>query len=147
MNFFYILLGLVATAAAVDIRFTNSQTCNGWYAACANINPGVCCSLNTATMAIEYAAVPNTWFLRKSGYTEENCNHLISEIVSFGSLCDFNLAGYKSGRYVFSGMKLARSPSDDTTSEDCQRVDTFVLEDGSKYTISDLSDSQVDYLV
>jgi hypothetical protein len=147
MKFFYPLLGLIATATAVDIRFTNSPSCDGWYAACSNINPGICCSIAQSTRAIEFAAVPSTWFLRKTGYLAENCVGFLSEHITRGGYCDSNPRRYQSARYEFFNEKLARSPGTGDISEDCQRVDTFVLEDGTKYPISQLNDGEVTYLV
>lgn len=147
MKFSYTLLSLIATATAVDIRFTDNQSCNGWFAACSNINPGICCSIATFVKAVEFAAVPSSWTLRKSGFNGENCNNLIAELVSQGSFCFTDLRGFRSARYSFVSKKLARSPSDVPTSEECQKVDTFVLEDGTKYPIDHLSDEQIQYLV
>ncbi|KAL3295417.1 hypothetical protein RB213_015752 [Colletotrichum asianum] len=43
-----ILLGLVATASAIDIRAHIGSSCAGAYVACVNINPNVCCSFSSS---------------------------------------------------------------------------------------------------
>jgi hypothetical protein len=147
MKFFCILLGLIASATAVDIRFADG--CDGWYAACSNINPGICCSLAGATRFLQIVAVPSNWHIRGSGFLLENCNNFLSDADGRGNLCFGHERFFSSGRYSFVPGKLARSPGtgDITTSGECQRADTFALEDGTKYPISQLNDGEVNYLV
>lgn len=152
MKFFYVLIGLMTTATAVDIRFTNSLSCNGWYAACSNINPGICCSIAASTLKINVAAVPSNWIVRAFGFLLSNCESSLGQWDNRGDLCVGHERRLSSARYQILPAKLARGSGTGeittrTTGEECQRVDTFTLEDGTKYPINHLNDGEVQYLV
>lgn len=61
MHFSSLLLGLAATASAIDIRGHALDSCNGSYRACTNINPRVCCifseSASSGRVSVDVVAV------------------------------------------------------------------------------------------
>ena len=64
-----------------------------------------------------------------------------------GNLCVSNSRRYSSGKYWFNGKKARDVIEVGAEGEQCQRPDTFVLEDGTEYGIVGLDDGQIGYLV
>lgn len=58
MHFSSLLLGLAATASAIDIRGHALDSCNGSYRACTNINPRVCCIFSEYVFQTLYRSQP-----------------------------------------------------------------------------------------
>jgi hypothetical protein len=56
MHFTHFLLGFVASASAIDVYFHNSGDCSGAASVCTGINPNICCTSNSPTVA--YRGVP-----------------------------------------------------------------------------------------
>jgi hypothetical protein len=53
---------------------------------------------------------------------------------------------FAAGKYWFNGKKMARAEG--AADEECQRVDTFILEDGTKYPVpADMDDARIEYFV
>jgi hypothetical protein len=138
-----ILLSLITAATAIDIRF--QEACDGgWSASCANINPGVCCSITGSTPIVLFAAVPN-WNVETFASPYNDCSRKdVSHDIVHGDKCFHDyVKHFASGVYHIVNKKMAR----DEVEQPCQRVDTFYVEDGTKYSLTDLEDGQIRYLV
>jgi hypothetical protein len=112
-----------------------------------NINPNICCTSSIPTTWIFFANVPSEWYIQKAGYVLANCDDRpFFSSGSRGDECEFFDRRFAAGRYWFNSKKMARAEG--AAGEECQRVDTFVLEDGSKYPIpADMDDARIEYFV
>ena len=145
----YLLLGLAATAAAIDIRFRYGDTtgnCGGDYVACVNANPNFCCTSNDRySGTVTFNAVPSDWTLTGSGYRGRGCE--VRQFQAIGRGQDFCLGhvgpSYSGAFYVFGAAKRAENQE----CEGEQRVNQLGLEDGTIYDIGDLSDDEIDEMV
>lgn len=71
MLFPQVLLGLAATAAAIDIRYHFTNNCGGNFVECVNINPDRCCAASAVSLG--FVAIPSNWRIRCRGWRGGNC--------------------------------------------------------------------------
>ncbi|KAI8175814.1 hypothetical protein K4K54_004980 [Colletotrichum sp. SAR 10_86] len=130
-----ILLGLAATASAIDIRAHIGSSCAGAYVACVNINPNVCCSFSSSgssgRSSISVVAVretsfsqltkvselmngdqiPSNWRIRAEAYTGGGCSFTGGQYDSNGgtTIClPYTTRGDRTGgKYWFLNRKRA----------------------------------------
>ncbi|RYP08895.1 hypothetical protein DL764_001605 [Monosporascus ibericus] len=147
MLFPQILLGLVATASAIDIYLHVGGGCGGNSVVCTNINPNTCCSGSSVEIfpSVGFRGIPTFWNLQCRGHTGANCAGLreIQTAQNTNFVC-LNNGGFSGGGYGFNGRKR-----DDCASGGCttyQKADTLLLEDGGKYNIADLEDAPLTQL-
>ncbi|KAK4126753.1 hypothetical protein N657DRAFT_668789 [Parathielavia appendiculata] len=149
MHFSHVLLGLVASASAIDVYFHGSSDCSGGAAVCTGINPNVCCTGNSVSVA--YRGVPTNWHINAQGYSGGGCG-------SPKWLADINGQTWycmtPNSRYNYTGSRywfVSRRRAEDTCDSNCTesvKPDTLVLADGAtKYDIVGLDDAKVEELL
>jgi hypothetical protein len=139
-----LILSLASSATAISIRF-GGQCYNPTTVGCEDLNPGICCFVSPNRLSATLVAVPNEWNVRYDGYGDTNCQNskfTVSRIPGT-TPCQARDGGFGSAAYFFNSRKLVRKEE----GQECQRVDTFYAEDGSKYGISHLDDAGIQYLV
>ncbi|TDZ65271.1 putative secreted protein [Colletotrichum trifolii] len=160
MYFSSLLLTLAATVSAIDIRAHSGDNCSGGYAACANINPNVCCVFsNSATSgraSIAVAAIPTNWRIRAGAYTGGGCSFFGGERDSNGAttIClPYTTRGDRTGgKYWFLNRKRADDqscPAEQPGVGKCEAVvkpNLLVLDDGTEYDIAGLAEDKVEEL-
>ncbi|KAL2193893.1 hypothetical protein P885DRAFT_44434 [Corynascus similis CBS 632.67] len=125
MHFSHYILGLVASASAIDVYFHNSGDCSGAAAVCTNLNPNDCCTGNSPTLA--YRGVPTNWHINAEGYSGGGCG-------SPKWLADLNGSSWVC--------------MTENTCKESVKPDTLVLADGiTKYDIVGLDEAKVDELL
>jgi hypothetical protein len=152
-----IMLALATAASAIDIRFFGEAHCkNGVGLACNGMQPGGCCGgqRQDGWAALSVGAIPSNWDIYSRAYTGEGCNNrdLLNQFRNEGrtDVCHGDNRHYKSGLYRFAGKKMIRGmemADRDVAPEECEKPNTLYFADDSSYTISDLTDTQVEELV
>ena len=138
-----VLLSLVATAAAVDIRAYTGEGCRGGYAAWVNTQPGKCYGqAGNIYRSIGFAAIPIGWNLNTMAYDGSFCSREIGRIASQGRT-DTCHSGppYSGAKYVFIGKKrqvAAAAAPIDADSTECNGPEALVFEDGTQFDIQGL---------
>ncbi|KAL2066243.1 hypothetical protein VTL71DRAFT_2314 [Oculimacula yallundae] len=151
-----ILLGLVAAASAVDLRFYRASTCSGDdYMSCSNFQPNYCCQQSTIPprVRLTFEPIPSEWRLVTKGYTGGRCTNQASLIRSNGAtkVCMANGGGFTGGGYAFVGgpggkwddLSIA---GEGAAQSECLRPDTLV-EAGVEYSTKDLPQAEYEALV
>ncbi|KAH8840853.1 hypothetical protein MCOR27_003755 [Pyricularia oryzae] len=158
MHFSSLLLGLAATASAIDIRGHALDSCNGSYRACTNINPRVCCifseSASSGRVSVDVVAIPTNWRISAQSWTGGACR-FIGTLGSSGgsrSIClpYTNRGDRTGGHYWFNSLK--RSVDDSCPAEQpgggkCDagvQPDVIGLADGTEYSIAGLSADKIE---
>ncbi|KAG6362400.1 hypothetical protein INS49_010630 [Diaporthe citri] len=131
MHFTPILLGLVASASAIDIGFHVGWDCSGAASVCTAINPNICCVASLASSA-RVSWVPVEWNINAQGFG--------------GGGCSWNKDDYTGVYYWFVGRKRGEL-EEDRNCTGSVKPDTLVLADGTtKYNIVGLDDAKVEEL-
>lgn len=146
MHFTQVLLGLVASASAIDVYFHNSGDCSGAAAVCTGINPNFCCTGDSPTLA--YRGVPTNWAINAYGFSNGGCGSpkWTSTIRGDSYLCMVvnSRPNYTGTYYTFANRRRAEN----TECEGSVAPDTLVLADGTtKYDIVGLDQAKVEELV
>jgi hypothetical protein len=146
MHVTQVLLGLVASASAVDIYFHGSSDCSGAAAVCRNANPNFCCTGNSPSVA--YRGVPTNWHLNAQGFSGGGCStpKWLADIrgTSYYCMTPNSRDNYSDSYYWF----VSRKRAEESTCEGSAKPDTLVLADGvTKYDIVGLDDAKVEELV
>jgi hypothetical protein len=146
MHFSHVLLGLIASASAIDVYFHNSGDCSGAATVCTGINPNVCCTGNSPTVA--YRGVPTNWHLNAQGFSGGGCGSVkwSADIngVNWYCMTVNSRPNYTGSYYWFASRRRA----EDSTCSESVKPDTLVLADGTtKYDIVGLDDAKVEELV
>ncbi|GAB1314551.1 hypothetical protein MFIFM68171_04761 [Madurella fahalii] len=129
MHSSHILLGLVASASAIDIFFHNPNDCSSAATVCTGIDPNICCTGNSVTLA--YQGVPTNWHINAQGFSSGGCG-------SPKWLADLN------GQSSFVNLRSAEN----SNCTESVKPDTLVLADGTtKYDIVELDDVKVEELL
>ena len=145
----YLLLGLAATAAAIDIRFhygDDQGKCEAAYTACVGSSARNCCVYGgTYASTASVVAVPSAWTITANGYRGRGCE--VQQFQGIGRGKDVCLGhvgpSYSGAFYYFGGKKR----DEDQKCEGEQRVNQLGLEDGTIYDIVGLSDNEIDEMV
>ncbi|KAI8242818.1 hypothetical protein K4K57_012565 [Colletotrichum sp. SAR 10_99] len=156
-----ILLGLAATASAIDIRAHVGDNCAGGYTACVGINPNVCCSFSSSASSgraklMDGEQIPSNWRIRAEAYTGGGCSFTGGQRDSNGAttIClPYTTRGDRTGgKYWFLNRKRADDlscPAEQPGAGKCEAVvkpDVLGLADGTAYNIADLADEKVQEL-
>lgn len=144
MQILPILLGLAATAAAIDARLYYNSGCSGSGVQCGGLNPDTCCPAgNNDFGSVEFRFIPLDWTIEARGHSGGNCNNLQERgyPTRVDSIC-LNLGPFSGAGYGFRGKKRGESGY-----TDCAKHDTLFTEDGINYKIADLDDDTVAKLV
>jgi hypothetical protein len=157
MQYLQILLGLATAVSAIDLRFFAQGGCRGSYMVCTNWNPNVCCgSDNIRYTSIGFAAIPTSWRIETRAYVNGRCNTLAVLVPTQGRMdvCLNEPSGFarlSGAGYGFLSKKrgpvgeLEQCSAGECTSS--QSPDTLVLDDGTKYAITDITKPLLDELV
>jgi len=146
MHFSHVLLGLVASASAIDVYFHNSNNCSGAATICRGLNPNVCCAATSATVA--YRGVPTNWRLDADGFSNGGCTtpkwRTEFKGQTWACMGISSRQDYTGSLYWFVNRKRA----EDRTCKETVKPDTLVLADGvTQYDIVGLDDAKVAELV
>ncbi|KAL2138912.1 hypothetical protein VTI28DRAFT_6044 [Corynascus sepedonium] len=146
MYFSHYILGLVASASAIDVYFHNSGDCSGAAAVCTNLNPNDCCTGNSPTLA--YRGVPTNWHINAEGYSGGGCGSpkWLADLNGSNWVCMTvnSRENYTGARYWF----VSRRRAEENTCKESVKPDTLVLADGiTKYDIVGLDEAKVDELL
>ncbi|TLD27047.1 hypothetical protein PspLS_04319 [Pyricularia sp. CBS 133598] len=152
MRFSSLVLGLAATASAIDIRGHDQDVCRGGYVACVNVDPNVCCTFG-GKASIWVAAIPSAWRIRAQSSTGGGCTYLATEGDNNGTqdIClAYTSRGLRTGaRYWFLNRKRAEDETCPAAQPDGGKCEASVkpnvlgLADGTEYNIEGLSDEKV----
>ncbi|KPA39617.1 hypothetical protein FLAG1_07515 [Fusarium langsethiae] len=150
-----VILGLVATVAAIDIRFYtygHGACFEGPWIGFANVNPGVYCVPADNNANIFWAtaglhAIPKGWRILGRGYSNSRCKELQMQYArgkgNGADLClPHNGHSLKSAKYNFIQDGQKRDVKDEEC-KDRAKASELGLGDGSVYDISNMSDEDV----
>ncbi|KAK4042046.1 hypothetical protein C8A01DRAFT_14300 [Parachaetomium inaequale] len=145
----HVLLGLVASAAAIDVEFHSGSDCGGGATICTGLEPNACCTGNSPSVAYRY--VPREWTLNAEGYSGGGCYTIVWRTEFRGQ--DYACMGIASREY-YSGSYywfVNRRRAEEASNRNCTqsvKPDTLLLADGvTKYDIVGLDDAKVEELV
>jgi len=160
------ILGFIAAAIAIDIRFMDNQYCNGWGVGCADMPPNQCCYVPgecpmNCTQAIGYSFVPYNWEVTLHGSKDTNCDEEVvqsyttewskfedNRYICLSYLRHTRGSIYRSGKYTFGRHKASDGTfTDGSNTQDCKRVDTLYLANGTNYAIDHMGDDAMENLV
>ena len=146
MHFSHLLLGLVASASAIDVYFHESNDCSGAATICTGLSPNLCCTGNSPTVA--YRGVPTNWQLNAQGMSGGGCRtpKWLAEFRGQSWVCMAisSRENYTGSYYWF----VSRRRAEETSCTESVKPDTLVLADGvTKYDIVGLDDGKVEELV
>ncbi|KAF9873052.1 hypothetical protein CkaCkLH20_09562 [Colletotrichum karsti] len=161
MYFSSLLLGLAATASAIDLRAHPNDGCTGSYSACVNLNPNVCCSFSSSSTSgkatIAVVAIPSNWRIRAESWTGGGCRFTGGSLDSGGSttIClPYSTRGDRTGgSYFFLSRKRANDescPAEQPGAGKCEAVvkpNVVGLADGTEYGIAGLTDEKIQELM
>ncbi|KAI1843954.1 hypothetical protein JX265_013430 [Neoarthrinium moseri] len=146
-----ILLGLVATVSAIDIRlYTNGNNCGGANFFSQNANPDFCCSgvdINVYP-SVGFHAIPTDWVLQCHGHANGRCNDL-RQVLTARNTQDVCLTSgpFSGGGYGFTSRKRLNGATEAcATTEGCTKhvkPDMLELEDGTLYRIAGIDDASL----
>ena len=146
MHFTQILLGFFASASAIDIYFHNSGDCSGSASVCTGVNPNICCTGDSPTVA--YRGVPTNWHLNAQGFSGGGCGDpkWLGDLNGVDWYCmSVNSRDHYTGSYYWF---VSRRRAEETNCTESVKPDTLVLADGTtKYDIVGLDDAKVQELV
>lgn len=153
MMYAQIILGLVATASAIDTYFHLGNNCDGPAIVCTGLNPGICCTASVSN-SLGYRGIPTDWVITAEAFFGSGCG------ISAGSQTARNtnfLCFHRSltgTRYRFSSKKRGEAGIEASTCSDAdepctssQKANELVLLDGTRYNIVDLEEGALDELV
>ncbi|RYP21723.1 hypothetical protein DL765_002079 [Monosporascus sp. GIB2] len=127
MHYHGIILGLATAASAIDVYFhTTRSDCQG------------------AEDSIGFRGIPTNWFLEVRGYEGGGCRSVKTLDTAFQT--NFRCLGngpYTGASYIFRGKKRGAEAG----TKKCTLPDTLILDDGTKYSLVDMEDSQREELV
>ena len=160
MQYTLALLGLAASASAIDGYFFGASSCGGNSVVCSNMNPNSCCNAPSGWNAntVGYYGIPTNWRIQGTGYSSDNCIGPASVGSSGGSsfFCLGPVGRYlRSTDYTFVGKKRAAvadscatdAPAVGQGCQDPRNPDTLILADGAQFDIADLKDGLLNNLV
>jgi hypothetical protein len=153
------LLGLAATAAAIDLRFyVNSygRCYEGPWIGFAGINPGVCCvpsggnSAGTFFATVGIHAIPRGWTIRSRGYGNDKCRELPMQYAhgngDGSDLClNHNGNSFMSAKYEF--YDNSKRSDEELECKEKAKATEVGLMDGSVFSIADMDEEAVDKMV
>ncbi|KAH6646137.1 hypothetical protein BKA67DRAFT_696035 [Truncatella angustata] len=136
-----LLLGLFATASAIDIYLHFDSNCGGSNSAvCTNKNPDDCCAGSTGDIfpSVGFRGIPTDWQLQCRGHSGGNCNNLrqVSPAVNTNFVC-LNSGPFSGGGYSIVNGKRAEGANGGAS----HLPDTLLFGDGAKYNITDLEET------
>jgi hypothetical protein len=151
MHLSAVLLGLVASAAAIDVEFYGGSNCGGGaHTKCVGLAPNVCCAASAPSIAYRY--VPRDWTLNAEGYSGGGCRTLVWRTEFRGQ--DYACMGvasrefYSGSFYWFVNRRRGVEESGNRNCTETVKPDTLVLADGvTEYSIVGLDDAKVEELV
>ncbi|KAK4655979.1 hypothetical protein QC762_307225 [Podospora pseudocomata] len=150
MKFLATLLTLAASASAIDLYLHTDNNCGGSNALrCNGINPNTCCGTNangSPYQSVAVRGIQQGWNIQCRGYDNGQCNRLqtISGNNGGNFICNrSNGFRYSGVGYNFIGRKRA---IDSPLKPECQRPNALVLEDGSEFDLTGLSEEEFDAL-
>lgn len=138
------ILGLAATAAAIDARLYYNSGCSGSGVQCGGLNPDTCCPAgNNDFRSVEFRFIPLDWTIEARGHSGGNCNNLQERgyPTRVDSIC-LSLGPFSGAGYGFRNRKRGEAGY-----ADCTKRDSIFTEDGINYNIADLDDDTVAKLV
>ncbi|KAH8753619.1 hypothetical protein F5883DRAFT_719487 [Diaporthe sp. PMI_573] len=141
---FLALLGLAATAAAIDARLYYNRGCTGNGVQCGGLNPDTCCPAgNNDFGSVQFRFIPLDWRIEGRGHSGGNCNNLQERgyPTNVDSIC-LSLGPFSGAGYGFRGKKRSEAGY-----EDCVKRDSLFFEDGSTYNLADLDEDTVAELI
>ncbi|ETS80607.1 hypothetical protein PFICI_08136 [Pestalotiopsis fici W106-1] len=139
-----ILLGLAATAAAIDVYLFPGKGCKGNSGVCRGLNPGVCCPGGNGNDlgSVGFYGIPTAWRIDAKGHNGGQCANTIAQsFVSGTTWVCIDGSRYSGGSYVFWGKKRGEGESSDGA-----KLDAFLLEDGTELNIADLDENSISEL-
>lgn len=144
-----IILGLFATASALDIHLFLGRGCtdNITHVICEDASPGRCCSGSPVQIfpSIGFFGIVESWSLQCRGFAD-TCGRLMESQTASGVNFKCLEGGpFASTSYIFNGKK--RADGSDESCTEYQKPNTLVLGDGSKYNITDMEDAPLTELV
>ncbi|KAI1854676.1 hypothetical protein JX265_002316 [Neoarthrinium moseri] len=141
-----ILLGLAATASAIDAYFHLGGDCDGPATLCKDLNPGVCCT-SSGSNTVGYRGIPTDWRLSMTAYFGGGCSIVAytNPAVNTNYVCIRPFSGdppFTGTRYFFDSKKRA----EDEPCTSTQKPDELILADGTRYNIAGLEDNVLNQL-
>ncbi|KAK0648359.1 hypothetical protein B0T16DRAFT_388605 [Cercophora newfieldiana] len=140
-----LLLGLAATASAIDLY----MHVNGCYTnpalVCVNANPDRCCAGSVVDFfeTVSARAIPPEWAIQVRGHSGGECRGTreVSPARGVRDKCLSN-GDFSGVGYGFNARKRSPAPQEQCAAEggctSSQKPDFLLLEDGSKYSVVDL---------
>ncbi|KAH8595483.1 hypothetical protein B0O99DRAFT_511918 [Bisporella sp. PMI_857] len=146
MHYLSIILGFATAVSALDVYLHSTTTdCSGPTSlVCTNLNPNVCCGLNSGTVpSIGFRGILYDWYIECRGYEGGRCNVLktIETAYHTNFVCLKN-SPYTGAGYGFRGKKRGAA----AVAEECTPPDLLILENGEKYSLVGMEASQIDEL-
>lgn len=138
------ILGLAATAAAIDARLYYNRGCSGSGVQCGGLNPDTCCPAGGNDFgSVEFRFIPLDWTIEGRGHSGGNCNNLQERgyPTRVDSIC-LSLGPFSGAGYGFRNKKRGEAEY-----ADCVKRDSIFTEDGINYNIADLDEDTVAKLV
>ncbi|KAH6625726.1 hypothetical protein C7974DRAFT_377197 [Boeremia exigua] len=150
-----LVIALAASVSAIHIRLHAAADCTGAYLECDNVDPIVCCTDSSDWwLAARFFAIPRGWTLRTEVFTGRDCGKLLESWTATNNRdkCMGGMAtqgsAVQAGLYHFASVKGAvdeQSPAE--TGCTPQKPNVLALEDGQRYNISGMNDSQLQPLL
>lgn len=142
-----ILLGLVASAAAIDVYFHpgRSGQCDSGAVVYTNVNPDVCIENRNGPYyyTVSYQAVPKDWHITARTYSTPICSGNFRQAAELRGR-DYACLGYVgvaywSTKYRFGHWAKRDLDAEPAAVETRTRPDLLILADGTKYDLAALS--------
>lgn len=144
------ILGLAATATAVDSVFNLQQSCVGPTLVCTDLPENICCSVNDPQApnfsSVFYSKIPAGRRIQTTVWDGPHCEVVSKFPAGLPSSTDSICVPYgedaKSTRYNFVNSKR-----DEESVFGSREPDTLILADGTKYNIAELAKKDLRTLV
>jgi hypothetical protein len=148
MHFSHFLLGLVASASAIDVYFHNTDDCSGAASICTGINPNICCT-GGDSLTVAYRGIPTNWHITAQGFSGGGCGSPKYQTGDLNGQNWYCLSDNSRFRYTGSFYSfISRRRAEDNNCTESVKPDTLVLADGvTKYDVVGLDDIKVAELV
>ncbi|KAI0199474.1 hypothetical protein F4808DRAFT_461795 [Astrocystis sublimbata] len=155
MQISHVLLGLVATASAVDIyAYRSNIQCKGNdRIICQNIGPDECCSKGAVFRAFGFEAIPSEWQIICRAYNGGQCNGLVfaAQSNSRRDICLGN-GQYTGANYAFTNKKrsVGDETEEDPAASSCKtmkKFDRIEFGNGINYNITGIDDAHYEEMV
>lgn len=141
---FLALLGLAATAAAIDARLYYNRGCTGNGVQCGGLNPDTCCPAGGNDFgSVEFRFIPLDWRIEGRGHSGGDCTNLQERGYpsNVDSIC-LSIGPFSGAGYGFLSRKRGEADY-----ADCAKRDQLFFEDGTTFNLADLDDDKVAELV